>query len=358
MKLKIWVFALLVFPLVAFADLEIVVEYNKKWGNAPTSNIKKLCENVALHFQEQLRDEHKVNGTLKIVYRSQGPVAFYRNAFGGGPDAYKIGLTVTGTYWSQFAYQFGHEFCHVMHKHDLFEDNDPNFWFREAICELANLWVLRRMSETWADDAPYRNWIDYRHSLAHYAENLMNRATVQYEGTGAAWIREWEDRLRSDRDFFDYARVSQLSYKFLSIFEETPKAWNAIRQMPVSRSKISEYMRAWHNTVDAEDKRVVKAMAEVMGITVADSVVVASTDMIDADIDNNGYVDLSDVLIVRSALRNTTTYDTDVNNDGVTNELDVLLVKAKAFEAIAAAAPSLVKRKRKMKATTWGTLKK
>ena len=46
-------------------------------------------------------------------------------------------------------------------------------------------------------------------------------------------------------------------------------------------------------------------------------------------------------------------YDTDINNDGETNEIDLLIVKAKAHDAIAAAAP----RKTKTKLTTWGAMK-
>lgn len=76
---------------------------------------------------------------------------------------------------------------------------------------------------------------------------------------------------------------------------------------------------------------------------------------LDADVNNDGSVDLSDVLIVRSAIQNSTSYDTDVNNDGKTDEIDVLLVKAKAHAAIAAAAPALIRRKQIM---IWGALKK
>ena len=97
---------LICLTLAANAELNITVAHDPGWGNAPTSNIKELCENVALHFEEQLRNEHKVDGELTVVYRSDGPVAYYRSFFGGGPDEYKIGLTVTGTYWSQFSYQF------------------------------------------------------------------------------------------------------------------------------------------------------------------------------------------------------------------------------------------------------------
>ena len=71
------------------------------------------------------------------------------------------------------------------------------------------------------------------------------------------------------------------------------------------------------------------------------------------DVNGDGYVDISDVLIVRSGMQNSTSYDTDINNDGVTDENDLAIVKLKAVEAIIAAAP----RKRKVLFTTWGALK-
>lgn len=535
---------LIILPVqISVANLNIMVEPNAKWGNVPTSNIKALCENVALHFNEQLRDEYKINGNLTIVYNSSGAIVFYPWTFGGGPNEYKIGLVVTGTFWAQFSYQFAHEFAHIMHNFEKTLDKE-NSWFRESICELANLWVIRRMGKTWSTRAPYANWIGWRHNLTNYADTLMNRAEVQYAGTGADWLSQWENKMRTDTGVFDYARVSQLSYKFLSIFENNPEAWNAIRQMPVSSAKMSDYMKIWHNEVDLLDKQFVKSMADVMGISVQNAVALSETDnnvddavylalqkgstpipneiglnptnpqkewlywgvvgenitnnsnplvidgklfdrgisavpshedylgailrydltggiyrsfrgylgladeadvnigtnanpscnvggsvvfyfeidgnnvftsdvitgehsftkvefnipekakelkiiiknsgdtnwcdgaiigdaqllgtaitveniassVIDADIDNNGSIDLSDVLIVRRAIKNKTNYNTDVNNDGVTNETDVLLVKAKAHEAIAAAAPAITIRKRKL--TTWGALKR
>lgn len=354
--LKIWVYIFLLLPSVVFADLQITVEPHKGWGPAPTSNIKTLCENVALHFQEHLRDAYKIDGKITIVYHEDHPIIFYRSYWGGAADEYKIGIFQSDTYWDGYSYQFAHEFCHILHNFEETPPPDANHWLQEAICELANVWALRRMSETWADRPPYPNWVSYRHQLKRYADEHKNRQQAQYLGTGAQWLSEFETEQRSV-DEFDYAKLAQLSYKFLPIFEENPEAWNAIRQMPTSDSRMSMYMKEWYNTVDPEDKRFVKAMADVMGITVTGSVIAVSTDTIDADIDNDGYVDLSDVMIVRSAIQNTTTYDTDVNNDGTTNEIDLLLVKAKAFEAIAAAAPSLI-RKRKMKVGTWGDLKK
>ncbi|MYC77270.1 hypothetical protein F4X10_16020 [Candidatus Poribacteria bacterium] len=77
---------------------------------------------------------------------------------------------------------------------------------------------------------------------------------------------------------------------------------------------------------------------------------------IDTDVNDDGYTDLYDCLIVRSGMSVESSYDTDINNDGVTNILDLMLVKAAAFEAIAAAAPSKPSQ-RKIITTTWGKLK-
>ena len=352
--LCILIVSLLILPVLTWADLDITVKYNRGWGDAPTSNIKKLCENVLLHFQEQFREEHKIDGKLKIVYRAEGPIAFYRSYFGGAADEYQVGLTVTDTYWAQFSYQFGHELCHVLTDHERITKNNPNKWFHEALCELGTLWVIQRMGETWAYRAPYPNWVGWRHNLTNYANDLANRAEVDYTGTGAEWLEQWENTLREEDNAFSYARVSQLSYKFLPIFEEHPEAWNIIRQMPATTSKMAQYMKDWHRRVDSEDKHYVEEMADIMGISVDIPGPVVTATLLDADVNDDGYVDLSDVLIVRSGMQNSVMYDTDVNDDGITNEIDLLLVKAKAVEAIIAASP----RKQKIRLTTWGALKR
>ena len=279
MKLKyvLSTFLILLLPVIAFADLDITVESNRGWGEARTSNIQRLCENIALHFQEQLRDVHKIDGRLTIVYRSSGPRAFYRSSFGGDADEYKIGLSVTDRYWDNFSYQFGHEFCHLMQNHDALHEelpNNLNKWFYEAICELANLWVIRRMSETWAYRPPYDNWVGYRHHLKDYANNwMMSRPEVQYVDTAADWLEEWEERMRrNESGAFTYARVAQLSYKFLPIFEENPKAWNIVRQMPLSNAKMSAYMQDWYDKVDLEDKQYVEAIAKIMDIAITPAI--------------------------------------------------------------------------------------
>ena len=81
-----WVLALLLLPTISFANLIITVEDDARWGNAKVSNIKRLCENVALHFQEHLDNDLKVKGKLTIVWNNNNPKAFYRDSFGGEED--------------------------------------------------------------------------------------------------------------------------------------------------------------------------------------------------------------------------------------------------------------------------------
>lgn len=517
-KITLYVVLLLLLPAITFARLNITVQPNRGWGDIETEEIKSLCYNVVSHFQDELRDEHKVRGVVNVYYDASGPFVNWDG------NKHNVALSPRDGYLPQIVYQFSHEFCHIIHDYPITTENNPTLWFQESICMLSSIWVLLEMSETWEDNAPYPKWADDRHALFAYANVNENRPEVQYAGTAAEWLEEWEDFLRADyykNSFTHHLLVSQLSYKFLPIFQENPETWNAVRKMPSSTGKISNYMQDWYNKVDIEDKEYVKAIAEEMGIEVMptlpsvvnadytnltfsynsdnsiipvnnsrewngyppigtwektpdgntlsrggndpfdemdelshwiyshapatiiydiseinpasfgayfllphpycggaasmdftakadgvelysedfyladygasiafeipkntqrltleigdlgnqgcdhfvlgeprlyhnDSVVVQEEIEIDADVNKDGYVDIHDVMIVRSGMQKSVSYDTDINNDGVTDEIDLLIVKAKAFEAIAAAAPKKIN----IKLTTWGSMKR
>lgn len=352
-KKKILIVALLLLPAFASADLTVIVQGSKNWGNAPVSNIKRLCTNVTDHFQKHLRNEYKVDGRITIVHKPGTPIVWYNDYLGLPEGQYRIGLAVTGTYWSQMSYQFAHEFCHILHNYNDSRFDDKNQWFQEGICELSTVWVLQEMAKSWANHPPYNNWRDYRFALEGYAnEILLGQSGAQYNGTSTEWLDKYEDDMREQKQgVYRYDRICQLTYKFLPVFQEHPEAWNAVRQMPVSNSKMKDYMREWYDTVDDQDKEYVKQIADIMGITVTEPMI--ATIEIDADVNKDGYIDLYDVMIVRSGINGETSYDTDINNDGITDEADLLIVKMAAMEAIIAASP----RKRKIKLTTWGRLK-
>src|SRR5450759_2591810 len=61
--------------------------------------------------------------------------------FERGPSGeIRVELNVEGPYWAQFAFQFGHEMCHVLCEYGDYPN--PNKWFEETLCETASLFVL------------------------------------------------------------------------------------------------------------------------------------------------------------------------------------------------------------------------
>ena len=541
MKLKIVVsiFLLLLLPAITFADLSITVEPSPHWGNMSHSDIQTLCENISFHFEKHLRTENEINDRVN-VYRTF--VGYNFATLDPDPAVkYKIGIhllkdmeiRVDDFYY--FILPFAHEFCHILHNFEVTAIDNPNLWFQEGICTMAGIWALRSMAETWEHDSPFGTSVAQDGGTAFFSDNFNHYADAylkvypeyQYDGTGKEWLEEYELLAREDSYHHSTQfniNPAQLTFKFLPIFEENPEAWNAVRKMPATKGKMSEYMQDWYDAVDAQDKQYVEAIANEMGISVASTLdtdtvshddvpytnltfthesdttispinpkfqwdgwvmgvwekyidktittkpwgyydfekmynlshwmyshapseiiydishekytsfssyilvpvhpdptctpsmklVVLADDVeiykmsfsqensgtflefdiplgtkkftlnidelgnngcdhyiigepklyydqrngslsegLNADVNDDGYVDIYDVLIVRSGMQNSVSYDTDINNDGVTDEVDLLIVKAKAVEAIAAAAP----RKRKVKLTTWGSMK-
>ena len=134
---------------------------------------------------------------------------------------------------------------------------------------MSSIWVLNEMSKTWADNPPYPKWKIYRHNLTNYAQINMDRDAVQYSGTATEWLNEWESFLRTQHsNFSQHLIVAQLSYThFLDIFQEYPEGWNAVRQIPATHVKISEYMFDWLSSVNESDKEIVQLLIKKMGIS-------------------------------------------------------------------------------------------
>lgn len=51
--------------------------------------------------------------------------------------------------WSQFVYQFAHEYCHRLIGGPMDGEVETTFWFEESVCEMSSMVLLRRMAERW-----------------------------------------------------------------------------------------------------------------------------------------------------------------------------------------------------------------
>lgn len=229
------------------------------WGEAHRENIQRLLKDVASHIVCKLRDPF--DETILVMNRpdEQSPKTYFRKP---GDDAYHVNLTVKNTKWNQFAYQFGHEFCHVLSGHDRLRCN-PNNWFHESLCELSSLFVLHRMAKRWPTDPPYPNWAGYSSRLADYAQSVAAKYRhVAPAGSFSAWLIASEDDMRQNPYLRDKNGVVAL--RLLPVFMRIPQGWNAVRRLPVSTGLIGEYIEAWRAEVPDIDRPFVERVGAAL----------------------------------------------------------------------------------------------
>ena len=228
------------------------------WGEARRDDIRILLEDTASHIVRELREPFDER-IYVMNLPGQPPRAYFAKP---GDDAIHVNLTAKNQRWSQFAYQFGHEFCHVLSEHNRLRDN-PNNWFHESICELSSLFVLRRMAERWPTNPPYRNWANYSASLAEYAESAAaeHRAAGPI-GSFGTWLTKNESQMRENPYLRE--RNGVVALRLLKLFEEIPGGWNAVRYLPVSTGSIGEYIKAWSAEVQDGDRQFVERVGQAM----------------------------------------------------------------------------------------------
>ena len=178
-----------------------------------------------------------------------------------------IQLTARDNSWAQFAYQFSHEFCHVLSNYETLE-GDPNNWFHEAICELASVFTLRRMVERWPTDPPYPNWATYAKSLEKYVKKLFlcKARQLPEHTTLRDWLSSHEEGLRQDREQRDKNAV--VAYALLPVFESHIGGWNAIGKLPSSSVGFESYLSEWYSSVDSMDKPFVAYLGSLFNFDV------------------------------------------------------------------------------------------
>ena len=229
------------------------------WGTALPINVQVLLEDTASHLNRLMRDQ--VGGTVIVVPApcdDFSPRTHYRPS---PNDPFFIQLTARDTYWSQFAYQFSHELCHVLSDYERLGEG-PNGWFHEAICESASVFTLRSMAERWRICPPYPGRTDYAESLASYADSYLSREErrVPVGTTLSDWLLSEEESLRQDR--YQRDKNAVVAYTLLPILESEPAGWNAIRRLPNSSAMFEDYLREWHSLVEPLDRLFVKRILD------------------------------------------------------------------------------------------------
>lgn len=242
----------------------VTIRVEEEGFGVSAADIGAVCGSVAGRLTAGWPDAPAV----KVVVVHGGPfplTVFGRNERG----EVVVRLATGGTYWSQYAYQFSHELCHVLSGCE--DDFKGNLWFEESLCEAASLYCLRRMSEEWRTRPPYPNWRDYAPALADYARDLIDRRALlpelRKEGLPAFYRRH---RARLASEPCDRELNGAIAVVLLELLEAEPHAWQAIRWLNPSPSPDGEtfqaYLRKWHDAAPRTHRPFIARLADRFGV--------------------------------------------------------------------------------------------
>jgi hypothetical protein len=242
-------------------DIRSVVDVS--WGGR-TQDVEKVLHSAAEELWPYFPGR-----TLKpiLVEPKGGPITLFRH----GPNGeYLVRLNTGNRLWAQHAYQFAHEFGHILANYD--EHERGNKWFEESVCEMASLFVLRRMSETWKVRPPYPNWRDYAPALSEYADERIRTARLPPGKKLAQWYRENQPLLQQEpcqRDKNTVVAAAQLPR-----FEKQPENWEAIGWLNDGTlhgtRTFARYLEDWHARVPPKHRPIVRQVAEEFGLEIED----------------------------------------------------------------------------------------
>lgn len=187
-----------------------------------------------------------------------------------------IGLTSTGNHWSQYAFQFAHEFCHALAGHSddwhkcWIKLPKADHWLEESFCETASLFALRSMGKSWQTDPPYPNWKGYAPNLTAYAADRLDASArgLPPDKSFADWFHANEPAMRKNPVIRPKNNV--VAMKMLPLFEATPSGWesitfyNLVNRDP--QKTLAAQLSDWKDAVPAEQKKFVAQVAEVFGL--------------------------------------------------------------------------------------------
>lgn len=194
-----------------------------------------------------------------------GPVTNFRRGLHG---EYLVQLDTSGLQWSQYAYQFAHEFCHIMCNYR--QGNRNNKWFEESLCEMASIYSLRAMAQTWKTDPPYPNWKNYAPALQNYADDLIKKGQLPEGKTLAQWFAGQREALVKDPLQREKNRV--LAVALLPMFEQAPEHWQAVQYLNLGDTgwarSFEICLADWEAQCPERDKAFVREIAKKLGIEV------------------------------------------------------------------------------------------
>ncbi len=249
---------------------ELAFEVKNEFGSAPVENIAALLKSVAQEFWRYCPNTKFLGQGFSIYRNKDYPITHFKHE----NDKIVIGLNTENLFWSQYAYQFAHEFCHALidHTHENQRKwhltGHANQWLDETLCETASLFALRAMRTTWKTNPPYPNWNSYAPKLAEYVQNRADEPQHQRPAntTFSEWFRQELPSLREKPT--QRAKNTIIAFELLKLFEAEPAGWESVTAIKLGDRDIQKPLQAhleeWKsNTTEQLRPFVAKVMRQL-----------------------------------------------------------------------------------------------
>jgi hypothetical protein len=250
-------------------DIRVVSDFG-----APDANVEAVARSAAGALWRHCGEAELAGPGIDLFHRQEGPIALYQRTPEG---RVRVGMSSQGTFWAQQAFQFAHEFGHVIAQHTREAGKSPpvghhpNLWLEESLCETASLFALRAMAREWETAPPYPNWKSYAPSLASYAEErlIQVRRTLPEGSNFPAWLKANELAMRANAVLRDHNLV--VASRLLPLFERHPGGWEAVtflNRHPAANGPrdLRGHLEAWHGACPERHRAFVRELAKVLGI--------------------------------------------------------------------------------------------
>jgi hypothetical protein len=254
-------------PPLSPAPLQLTVD-RYDWGLASlgdiTAVVRSAGDQIWQHCSRSQLD------LIRVYHRRDFPVT---DILRDWKNRISIGLASKDTRWSQFAFQFGHEFCHALTqhsgigKHGWHNLQHANMWFEESLCETGSLFALRRMSEAWRTAPPLPQWRGYAPAFSMYAGARL--ALPQHRLPPGVpfpvWFHQNEPALRACPTLREKNTI--IASQMLPILEENPSGWDALPFLNLGardfKKPFTRHLTEWEQIVPADLRPFVSKIAAV-----------------------------------------------------------------------------------------------
>jgi hypothetical protein len=191
---------------------------------------------------------------IRVDNHTQGPPHIWLH-FDRTPFAWII-VDIGPRDWSKLAYQFGHEFGHVVCNLWSPEGNSANpsasAWLEEALAEALSVRGLGQLADSWARDPPFPGDSAFAGAIRQYWNNLVAKYQTIAAEQGAtdnlaAWFRARRGALESNGDIRGPASGAVLAV--LAEMMADPAGIEALgalnRWSPQIGLSLEDYLRLW-----------------------------------------------------------------------------------------------------------------